>query len=912
MPPVTQEPDSRNGPLHDPRLERTYVGIFEELLHAAEAESRREVWHEPTLEETFQDKAMLPGSDVFKDPASTELVVGHEIGRGGMGIVLAARQPCLARDVAVKTIHPELARGPALARFEAEASVLGRLEHPCIVPVYAFGRDDKGRSFLAMRDVKGLAWSSLIRPETDAERARSSRLGLRGHVEVLLRVVEAVAFAHDKGIVHRDLKPANVIVGDFGEVQVVDWGLAVDVSRRRAGGPGAGAPSAETRAPGAAAAPRGTPSYMAPEMLTGDEALIDERTDVFQLGGLLYEALAGAPPFTGATAEEIREAARRCAPEPPSKRAPEREASPGLELIALRALSRDPAARPPSAEAFGAAIEEYLQQEASTRLSTGALVRLLAAERDARAGAQAPSRVYAAFAEASADLERALELWPGNRSAAQGLARAPLATAVYALEKGDLGAAEAQLDRVQPGDAPVAGLPTQAELRARLALLRESRARERLRARLLALVLVLAAVVAVAAAVQLGLFRRRAERAVASSEARQRALAAVEGATWKEARDQASLFRAALAIDPTWHEGWVNLATAHLVLAEDLSERDAPAAASAVAEALSALDACLAMAPDDEAALLGRARCLLLLGRETAARDDLARAARGAEGEESSHASRAAAATLALLLGRAADAEAMTGRAIELSRDPEDFTRRAVARYVQGKVALGVADIRVARSLAPTRRSLDGLLALFEAALGDERAASRTLVRAARSNPARPGGLGVLAYLAARRGDTETARALSEALHGDPGPLARRDLDVVALALPGADGALGTLGRAYTGALDLSTVAPRAVTESSARLRARGRDRLAAGDAQGALALAERALALDPADGEARLLAGKILLTLGGADPARHEFALVAAIAPELAALARRSAAEADAWRLATPSGPSDGAGGGK
>ena len=217
------------------------------------------------------------------DLSGTRYVLGREVGRGGMGSVWEADDTVLGRSVAVKVLDLPDEAGDLAARLEREARVLARLEHPGIVPVHDAGTLPDGRPFYAMKLVRG--------ERLDEAAARLASLPER--LRLFLRVCETVAFAHARGVLHRDLKPGNVMVGPFGEVLVLDWGIARLVGEPEPPGarrPGSAAPGAEPRpdeAPATAAGTvLGTPGFMAPEQARG-EAGVDLRADVFSLGALL-------------------------------------------------------------------------------------------------------------------------------------------------------------------------------------------------------------------------------------------------------------------------------------------------------------------------------------------------------------------------------------------------------------------------------------------------------------------------------------------------------------------------------------------------------------------------------------------------------------------------------------------------
>jgi serine/threonine-protein kinase len=241
-----------------------------------------------------------------------------EIARGGMGAVLRGRDVDLGRDMAIKVLLKKHAHRPeVLRRFIEEAQIGGQLQHPGVVPVYDIGRFGD-RPFFTMKLVKGHTLAALLgeRAEPGADRLR--------FLAIALQVVQTLAYAHAKGVIHRDLKPANIMVGAFGEVQVMDWGLAkvlheggfTDEERAsRQHQPEDGTQIRTARSSGStgkfgmdteAGSLLGTPAYMPPEQANGDIANLDRRADVFGLGAILCEILTGKPPYVGRSAEEVR------------------------------------------------------------------------------------------------------------------------------------------------------------------------------------------------------------------------------------------------------------------------------------------------------------------------------------------------------------------------------------------------------------------------------------------------------------------------------------------------------------------------------------------------------------------------------------------------------------------------------
>ncbi|MCP5539790.1 MAG: protein kinase [Akkermansiaceae bacterium] len=255
----------------------------------------------------------------------------EQIGRGGMGSVYRAWQPSLGRPVAVKVLPPGEGMEAARERFENEARVLGHLEHPNIMPVHDLGQDEEGRSFYAMKLVKGRTLQRILDDLSRGEAESVRRYPLAALLTVFEKVCDAVSFAHSQRVLHRDLKPDNIMVGEFGEVLVLDWGLAkiLDWEGNGAGsGDRSGASGDMSPAPGESYAMpatldgdvMGTPQYMSPEQAEGVVADLDERSDVFSLGGVLYAILALRSPVDGDDISTVLKRVRTGAIPPPSTR----------------------------------------------------------------------------------------------------------------------------------------------------------------------------------------------------------------------------------------------------------------------------------------------------------------------------------------------------------------------------------------------------------------------------------------------------------------------------------------------------------------------------------------------------------------------------------------------------------------
>ncbi|MCI0459427.1 MAG: protein kinase, partial [Gemmataceae bacterium] len=245
----------------------------------------------PTGSDRTRDHSPGPRDCATPDglPVVPGYCVSREIARGGMAVVYAAHDPVFDREVAVKVMHP----GQDADRFVVESKVTAHLPHPGIPPVYTLGKLPDGRPFLAMKLIRGRTLAA----ELDGTDRLVELPRLLGMFE---QICQTVGFAHAQGVIHRDLKPLNVMVGSFGEVQVMDWGLAKEIARgeqvtQTEGSLAAGTDSAPDSTTAGQA--RGTPSYMAPEQARGEP--VDARADVFALGGILNAILTGQPPFLG-------------------------------------------------------------------------------------------------------------------------------------------------------------------------------------------------------------------------------------------------------------------------------------------------------------------------------------------------------------------------------------------------------------------------------------------------------------------------------------------------------------------------------------------------------------------------------------------------------------------------------------
>jgi tetratricopeptide (TPR) repeat protein/tRNA A-37 threonylcarbamoyl transferase component Bud32 len=284
--------------------------------------------------------------------------------QGGLGQVWLAVDGDLNRQVALKELRPERCSDSALAaRFLEEAQVTGQLEHPGIVPVYELARrSSDGRPFYTMRFIRGRTLAEAARDyHRKREAGQAAPLDLAALLNALVGVCNAVAYAHSRGVIHRDLKPQNVVLGDFGEVIVLDWGLAKLVGRpeEAAAFSSVALDAVEGHAATMPGQVLGTPPYMPPEQAEG--GTVNQLSDVYGLGAVLYEILAGRPPFEGS---ETRELLRRVVVEAPARPRDEVPGTPrALEAVCLKALAKKPAERYVSAADLADEVRRFLADE---------------------------------------------------------------------------------------------------------------------------------------------------------------------------------------------------------------------------------------------------------------------------------------------------------------------------------------------------------------------------------------------------------------------------------------------------------------------------------------------------------------------------------------------------------------------
>jgi formylglycine-generating enzyme required for sulfatase activity/serine/threonine protein kinase len=381
---------------------------------------------------------------VIHQNADSEFSLQEEIGRGGVGVVFRAEQRSLNREVAIKKLKTRGASPGRIRQFIAEAHITGELNHPNIVPIYDLGQNNTGEVLLAMKLIDGLEWKESLAVISEEELAVDY---LEKNLEILLNVCNAVAFAHSRNIVHLDLKPSNVMIGAFGEVLVMDWGLAVDIRP---------IPSSKRISlinhKSSVTSPRGTPAFMPPELAKGLGHELGPWTDTYLLGAILYMILSGRGLHQGVNFADVLVAACESAPPTFDKAVPEE-----LQAICCKAVAKNITDRYQEVRTLQDDLRSFLRHSQSKKISKQAneLLQLcLARTQSLSSGgelhfsATEAVDLYFNFSEVVAGFRQASLLWPENHEAMEGELKARLAMARGALKNGDFVLVEAQLKQI--------------------------------------------------------------------------------------------------------------------------------------------------------------------------------------------------------------------------------------------------------------------------------------------------------------------------------------------------------------------------------------------------------------------------------------------------------------------------------
>ncbi|MCO4772122.1 MAG: serine/threonine protein kinase, partial [Deltaproteobacteria bacterium] len=371
-------------------------------------------------------------------PPEQRVAMHDVLGMGGMGVVHRGTQAALGREVAVKAVRPDKRTRDSTAKLLQEAFIAGTLEHPNIVPVYDIGVGGEGQPLIVQQRVEGLAWSDLVGDPAEVQRRFQTDDVLEWNLRVLMQVCNAVHFTHARGVLHLDIKPSNIMVGAFGEVFLLDWGLAMTL---RDDGRGRLPLASENQDV------IGTPAFIAPEMLAQGDPPLSERTDIYLLGATLYRICAGRPPHQGTTALATLFAAATRAPDPLT------EVPDELARICGKAMAFEAEERFSTAEELRVALQGFLQHRGAVQLAEEASRKVAELETrwaSGESGAEdESSQVHALFSAARFGLEQARSIWAEVPRVGDNLRRLRVGMARWELAQGHARAAHTLLVDVE-------------------------------------------------------------------------------------------------------------------------------------------------------------------------------------------------------------------------------------------------------------------------------------------------------------------------------------------------------------------------------------------------------------------------------------------------------------------------------
>ena len=385
--------------------------------HLESGDAKNLVPAEPCVTEGFVPSRPIAGPGERSGPDTEYRLVG-KLGSGGTGIVYQAHQRAIDREVAVKVLRDELACDPlSRRRFLQEARTLGSLDHPNVISLHELGTGPSGELFYSMKRVDGASWDASIDTMSQSE-----------NIDVLMRVANAIRYAHSRGLIHRDIKPENVMIGPFGEVLLADWGLALSFP-----GPHQRVSSNNTIG--------GTPAYMAPELANGSVNAQSARTDVYLLGAVLYRIVTGYPPHGGSTLLECIQAAAANLILPTSIRT-------GWIEVAMKAMATSVGDRYVDVAAFIDAIQHQELRQQSEDLVRRAQKQITKIDDTIIS--------HEDYSVAEALIREAIDVCPQNQNATSTLTKVKTEHARAAVTHGDFDLALALLSEVGMGDSELA------------------------------------------------------------------------------------------------------------------------------------------------------------------------------------------------------------------------------------------------------------------------------------------------------------------------------------------------------------------------------------------------------------------------------------------------------------------------